>query len=155
MIFNYSGINISEGAIKCLNKGLSFAILPQKLNLTQVLADISEFERTMEWIEFFHDKDKDNDHKGAKLFKEKKTNRPKDHPTPKGLTTFINSVRSELLDPLNRNKARPNLAPDEYEGLKELIQLQKERKISVKPADKGAGIVILSFAAYMDQCHKH
>ena len=54
------------------------------------------------------------------------------------------------MDPQNRNKARPNLPPDELAGLNELVKLQRERKICVKPADKGAGIVVLSFDAYME-----
>ena len=155
VIFNYSGINISDGAISALNRGLNFSVLPQKLNLTQVLADLSKFERTMVWIEFFHDKDDDDDYSGPPLFKEQKTNMPKDHNTPQGLKTFINSVRSELLDPKSRNRQRPNLPPEELNGLKEIIQLQKEKKIVVRAADKGAGIVILSFSAYMDSCFKH
>ena len=109
----------------------------------------------MVWIEFFHGSEDDKDYNGPPLFKEQKTNMPKDHNTPQGLKTFINSVRSELLDPKSRNRQRPNLPPEELKGLKEIIQLQKEKKIVVRAADKGAGIVILSFSAYMDSCFKH
>ena len=43
-----------------LNKGFNFAILPLKLDLTQVLVDFKRFERSMIWHEFFHGKDIDN-----------------------------------------------------------------------------------------------
>ena len=52
-------------------------------------------------------------------------------------------------------KARPNLAPDEIEALNELIQLQKKKVITIKPCDKGAGIIILDFDAYIKSCNNH
>ena len=96
VVFNYSGIELSEGAQKVLNRGLNFSLTPEKLNITQLLADISRFERLLEWKEYWYGKESDSD-PGPKLFKQHKTNRPKD-PVPKGITTFINSMRSELMD---------------------------------------------------------
>ena len=61
----------------------------------------------------------------------------------------MNAVKSEIQDPLNRNKCRPNLPPDEIQALDQLIQLQKDRVITVKPCDKGAGIILLDFDEYM------
>ena len=66
--------------------------MPQKLNLTEILADVSRFERLLEWKEYWFDKESTGD-PGPKLFKQNKTNRP-DGPIPKGITTFINSIRS-------------------------------------------------------------
>ena len=68
---------------------------------------------------------------------------------------FLNSVKSEILDPENRNKARPNLPPDELKALNELIDLQRNRVITVKPCYKGAGIIILDFEEYVRSCHEH
>ena len=68
---------------------------------------------------------------------------------------FLNAVKSEIQDPLNRNKVRPNLPPDELEGLKQLIDLQKNRIITIKPCDKGAGIIILNYQSYLDSCYNH
>ena len=48
-----------------------------------------------------------------------------------------------------------NLPPPEQEALKQLIELQKNRVITVKPADKGAGIVILEFDDYLNSCYEH
>ena len=36
-----------------------------------------------------------------------------------------------------------------------MIKLQKERRITIKPCDKGAGIIILDFQRYMDSCYNH
>ena len=59
------------------------------------------------------------------------------------------------MDPENRNHVRPNLPPDEIEALQKLIELQKSRIITIKPCDKGAGIIILNFEDYVDSCSTH
>ena len=41
VVFNYSGIELSQDNL--LNRGLSFAITPLSLNLSQVLVDFSNF----------------------------------------------------------------------------------------------------------------
>ena len=38
---------------RVLNKGLKFAILPPKLDVTQVLTDFERFKRSMVWNEFW------------------------------------------------------------------------------------------------------
>ena len=57
---------------KVLNRGLNFAILPLKLDLTQVLVDYKRFERTMIWQEFWHGRNDKENHYKPPLFKEKK-----------------------------------------------------------------------------------
>ena len=59
------------------------------------------------------------------------------------------------MDHKNRNSEQCNLPPDEIDALKQLIQLQKDRVITIKAADKGAGIVILNFSDYMEKCYEH
>ena len=68
---------------------------------------------------------------------------------------FLGAVKSELIDPENRNKVKNNISTEESDALKELIKLQKEQKIIIKPCDKGVGIIILDFEEYMRACHKH
>ena len=125
---------------KVLNRGLNFAISPLKLNITQVLVDYAKFERRMLWHEFWANTPK-QDYKPP-IFKKEKTNLPRNYPTPAGLKSFLNGVKSEIEDPEKRNRIRPNLPQDEIEGLRELIKLQKEIRITIKPCDKGAGIII-------------
>ena len=40
-------------------------------------------------------------------------------------------------------------------ALKDLVKLQKERKIVIKQCDKGAGLIILNFEDYMTAANKH
>jgi non-homologous end joining protein Ku len=44
---------------------------------------------------------------------------------------------------------------EEIDALRELIQLQKNRVITIKPCDKGAGMIILDFPEYMRACYEH
>ena len=153
VVFNYSKIDITNAMENVLNRGLNFAIMPLKLNLTQLLVEYQKFERTMLWTEFWANQPK-QDFKPP-IFKKVKTNLPRKHHTPAGLKAFLNGVKSEMQDPLNKNKCHTNLPPEEIEALKKLIQLQKERIITIRPCDKGAGIIILDFEEYMRSCTEH
>ena len=42
-----SSIELTEAMDKLLNRGLNFSVLPDKLDITQVLVDWKRFERTM------------------------------------------------------------------------------------------------------------
>ena len=99
VVFNYSGIELSEPMIKLLNRGLNFSILPYKCDITQVLADYKRFERSVIWTEFWHGRTDCNIEK--QIFKQHKTNLPKNYSVPEGLKVFLSSVKSEILDPKN------------------------------------------------------
>ena len=75
-IFNYSSIELSEAMTKLLNRDLNFAILPLKLDLTQVLVDFKIFERSVIWHEFWHGREKDTTYE-APIFKTQKKTSPK------------------------------------------------------------------------------
>ena len=154
VVFNYSSISLTREMEKVLNRGLKFCIQPLKLDLTQILVDYQRFERTMIWHEYWFGREKEENYK-TPIFKAKKNNLPKNHNTPKELKTFLGAVKSEIMDPLNRNKVKCNLPPDEFQALKELVTLIKDRKIVIKPCDKGAGIIILDFEEYMRACNAH
>ena len=51
---------------------------------------------------------------------EKKMNSMKNHSTPKGLKTFIEFIKYEIIDPKNRNSEKYNYLPVEIEALKNL-----------------------------------
>ena len=80
---------LTEAMQKVLNRGLNFAILPLKLDLTQVLVDFKRFERTMIWQEFWFGKTHESDAYKPLIFKEKKNNLPINHKVPNGLKTFL------------------------------------------------------------------
>ena len=84
-----------------------------------------------------------------------KNNLPKNYKVPNGFKTFLSAIKSEILDPRNRNSAECNLSPDKIAALKKLIVLQRQRIITIKACDKGAGIIILNFKDYMRACYEH
>ena len=139
---------------RVLNKGLNFSILPKKLDITQVMVDWKKFERTMIWTEWWHGHENINNEK-APIFKVAKQNLPKNYTVPKGLQTYIGSVRSEIVDPKNRLKVDCNLPEEELRAMQEFKKLQRERKIIIKQCDKGAGILIIDFKDYMAACEEH
>ena len=58
-IFNYSSIVLTDDMKELLNMGLNFAILPLKLDITQVLVDFKKYERSLVWKEFWFGKEQD------------------------------------------------------------------------------------------------
>lgn len=140
--------------VNLLNRGFNFLILSLKMDLTQVLVDFKRFERTLIWQEFWHGRDQTEERKEP-IFKNKKRNMPKNYISPQGLQTFIGAVKSEIMDPLNRNKIPCNIPIEEVNALKELIKLQRDRIIVIKACDKGAGIIILNFDDYLKACYSH
>ena len=154
VVFTYSDIHFTIAMENVLNRGLKFSKLPLKLGITQVLVYFTRFERTMIWHEFWYGKDSDIQN-STQIFRPKKNNLPTNYKVPNGLKMFLGSVNSELMDPKSRNMASRNIPDDELEALLELIKLQKEGKIVIKPCDKGAGIIILNYSAYLEACINH
>ena len=105
----------------------------------------------MIWKEFWMNRTQEQTYKPP-IFKSRKTNFPKNHKSPNGLKTYLGAVKSEIMDPHNRVKVKCNLPEDEIEALMELVKLQKERKITIKQCDKGAGIIVLNFVDYIQAC---
>ena len=122
---------------KVINRGLIFSVQPPSIDVTQVLVDYKKFERVMIWKEYWHSKDsEESSDKKRNIFKSTKTNLPKKYRSPESLKAFLNSVKSELMDPLNRNKIPNNITENESKALKDLSKLQSERKIVIKPMIK-------------------
>ena len=140
-IFNYSSITLTQDLEDLFNLGLKFALLPLKLDITQVLVDFLAYERKIVWREFFNDIEEVC--YTPSIFKTKKYNFPKNHNTPTGLKTFLGAVKSEITDPRNRNKVTCNIPKEQLVALKELIKLQRERKISSKDVIKVQGLLSL------------
>jgi hypothetical protein len=91
--------------------------------------DFKRFERGVLWTEFWSGKPKE-DYK-LPLFKKQKTNLPRKHPTPQALKTMLFVTKSEIVDPKNRNKSRPNLPSGEMKALGKLIEMQKQQIITI------------------------
>ena len=137
-----------------LNKGLNFSILPLKLDITEVLVDYKKFERRVVWHEFWYGRQPEETYE-IPMFKTNKTNMPKNYSIPQGLQMYLNGIKSEILDPRNRNTIKSNISMEETQALKCLIQLQRDRIIKIMACDKGAGIIILDFEEYLRSCYEH
>ena len=156
VVFNYSKIKLTEAMESLLNRGLNFAITPDKLSITDVLVQHQYFERRLLWIDFWSTRDSPEPDKKQSLFKENKTNMPKKYTPPEALKTFISATKSELKDPENQNKnVKPNLPREELLALKELINLQKKRILTIQKVDKGGGIILLDTPEYIRSCYEH
>lgn len=80
--------------------------------------------------------------------KEQKTNLPKGHSMRAGLRDCLAGVKTAILGaPLN--ECQPNMPPEVWAAGQDLVTLQKERVIVIKPSDKTGGINILPFDAYV------
>ena len=154
LIFNYSSFKLSEAMKTLLGRALNFSVLPLKLDITEVLVDFNRFARATIWHEYWHGREKNTEYKKP-IFKSQKHNLPQNYKTPKGLRSFLNAVKSDIMDPRNRNEEECNLPVNEIQALKDLIKLQRDRVIMIKPCDKGAGILILDFNSYMKSCYEH
>ena len=112
MVYKYSSLSLTPSMEALFNKGLNYAVTPEKLDITQVLVEHKYFERTLVWIDLFFDKEPDEERK-PEIFRKKKHNFPKNYRSPDALQTFISATRAEIQDPENRNKnVCPNLPKD-------------------------------------------
>ena len=119
-----------------------------------MLTDFKRFERAMVWKEFWYGKESEEPYVPP-IFKQKKSNFPRNHKSPKGLQDYLAAVKSDLVDPQNRRRVVTNIPEEEKEALFNLIKLQKDRVIVIKPCEKGAGIIILDFVEYMQSATEH
>ena len=88
IVFNYSNIVLSEPMKRLLNRGLNFSIVPNKMDLTQVLTDFKRFERSIIWFKYWYGRD--SDHEREKLiFRTENNNMPKNYTPPEGLRVFL------------------------------------------------------------------
>jgi len=67
--------------------------------------DFSKFVRKLRWREFFATQEDDHEYHPS-IFRKEITNLPRNHKPPKELKMFCHAVKSEILDPENRNKIR-------------------------------------------------
>ena len=71
-----------------LNRGLNFAILPQSIDITQILVDFKRYERSVIWMEYWYGRDQDEEQK-LPIFRKQKYNLPKNNKVPDDLKTFL------------------------------------------------------------------
>ena len=78
-----------------------------------------------------------------------KTNLPRNHPVPAALSSCIAATRFAILGaPLNNKQ--PNMSPEVRAGGQDLVTLQRERVLVIKPSDKTGGYCIMDFDDYKE-----
>ena len=122
-----------------------------------------QWERSRRWKEFWHKKRQDDDmdntedeellEEGAteNIFrdKSKKTNLPRNHSVPQALTACIAATHFEVLGS-QLNQVQPNIQPEVRAAGKDLVMLQREREVVIKPTDKTGGVCVMDFADYKE-----
>ena len=136
-IINLSSYKLSKDQIDVLKLGLKFCPTP-KSNLMDVKADLKEFERKFRLKEQFLDSKNNDDSivkNKSKFCPEKGKNRDLD-------AFFENLWNLELKENTN---VRDNLTPKQR---KALTDIQNNRNIIIKEADKGSSIVLMDLEYY-------
>ena len=67
IIFNYSSLELTQPMKNLLNRALNFAILPLKLDLTEVLVDYNKFASAVTWHEYWYNQENDEDYEKTNI----------------------------------------------------------------------------------------
>lgn len=153
LVINYSDIELSKDMISLLNRGLNFAIIPKKVNTTDVHAGFEKLSRSMKWKEAKYKEDDNNKHPSESMsykkepWRKSKTNLPLSAPSA-DLSTMLNGSLACVLGS-DLNKIQTNLPVNEKRALDKLVLLQKERHITLKPTDKTGGVAVFNTDDYI------
>ena len=155
LVFNYSDFQLTPAMVSLLNRGMGFAVTPEKLNVAQLHAELDRYDRRMLWkYHWFKEKELDDGSDGegegdknGNIFKLHKTNMPSQKP-PKAVSDYLSAVRYELLAKTDK-KCTSNLPPREQEALKELKRAVSSGQIVIKKADKGGGVCVMNMVDYI------
>ena len=151
LVTNYSDIPLSRDMQSLLNRGLNYSVTPKTVNTTNVIAGFDKLRRTMAWTEEFYKTDPDfvpDKTYVKKPWKPVSTNLPTNAAAPE-LNTFINGSLNCVLGS-DLNKIHVNLPEREQRAMKQLISLQKDRKIVIKACDKTGGSAVMNTCDYVD-----
>ena len=130
---------------KLLNCALNFALLLFKLDITQLLVDFNCFSRAVLWQKFWYGRNKDEEHiKKIQIFRFHKYNLPKNFSSPSGLKTMLSSIRSEIMDPRNRNQETPTSPLKKYLLSKNLLHSRERESLQLKLPIKELGFSYLT-----------
>ena len=156
-VVNLSEISLTKPQISALEKGLTFCPSPRyDPDLSVIWRDIKEFQRKMELKKFFSENPSDSDDPNEldndpilKRFKHPSKWKPPIKTNT--IESFITGIRSDLLRFKPKRKHRYNLKKEEYSGLKEL---QDNKEIVIKKADKGSAVVVMNRKDYIREGYR-
>ena len=138
---------MSQTEINVLEKGLGFSPTPSFINEADLQRDFNEFSREMRCKWYFR-----NETQGSgeiPTFQSKSTwNPPKGSPT---LELFLNKTEQNLFSVLPGKAEQFKLTREEYLTMRDL---QSDRNVIIKPADKGSAVVIWDRNYYLKEAEK-
>lgn len=145
-IVNLADIDLNNHEKAILARGLKFIPTPVVVSKEPLLASFHDFSRKVKLSCFFHGKT-DRGHINKKLFCEKSSWEP-----------HCKFLPPEILDELDKLKAKlgkmnvisdiPNISNEEFLALEDL---QKQKNLVFKKADKGNAIVIMELDYYIQE----
>ena len=134
-VFNLSKKVLSQTEINVLEKGLGFSPTPSFINEADLRRDFNEFSRKMRCKWYFR-----NETQGSNeiptLQSQAAWNPPKGSPARE---LFLNKTEQNLFPVLPGKAEQFNLTREEYLTMR---NLQSDRNVMIKPADKGSAVVI-------------
>ena len=142
IVTNLSKYNLSVHHLSVLNKGLTFNLTNNKLNIRELQTYITKFERKLQLHYFFSKNGRVTQNDLPKTFEQNPAWWP-----PKlnaTITKYCSEVEKYLYTTMNK-KCRKNINKQESNALKEL---KSNSNIVIKKADKSAGIVIMDKLDY-------
>lgn len=146
-VLNLSSHLLTENEVQILSKGLKFIPKPLKAKQEDVTQALEEFSRRVKLTGFFGSFPEDYQSKSRtkRLFVHKSEWNPPENDIIQDQLDVLKNEVSKLEVKQNRKK---NLSPKEYKALK---SLRNNRNIVIKPADKGATVVIMDKARYVNE----
>ena len=150
IVINLTDLTFTDEDIDLINMRLSSSPSSTKHSVADMWLDYQRFERTLILKHKFHNSqpmEKDP----LYSFKENSTWKP--YPGPIEIQQLTRSFKQELLTFLDK---KPKFSKNNItKKQKELIQtLRKNKKITIKKADKGAAVVILMTSDYLREAYR-
>jgi hypothetical protein len=146
-IFNQSKRVLSDAEVSLLSKGLSFVPTKKRIDMTNLLADIREWERRMRLKEYFYNTEQGDQLPKDEIQKDqqwqKAGTKKSDWVPPQGrdkwLDMYIDLVRDDIIKGLKKD-VQNNITVAEETAIKALLT---DNSIVIRPVDKGSGVVIM------------
>ena len=144
-VFNLSSKELTEAHRSLLGLGLKFVPTNQKIDMTELIADVKEWERRMRLREFFFDQNEKedvltDDQKQYNFIKKNKSNWTPPTGRSKWLDLYLKLVKNDIISGV-KQKYRINLNRAEEEALQDLLS---DQSIVIRPCNKGSGVCVIN-----------
>ena len=175
-IHNFSTYNLSAPDVKLLSKGLSFVptprITPEKMHI-ELLRNYDKFARSLR-LQYINQRKNDNKDEitestqstntltSVQVYRPMKFLTKPRYITPNEIDSGFGRLENFIeITKVTLDEQLPHICKPEKSNLpppqrKSLFNLKKQRmRITIKPADKNLGIVIMDTDDYISQCTEH